>query len=65
MSGKLKAAVSSVRDKKEVLPGKQVELEKGDFRALCSAAYSVFGPVALGAIAFFAIVIVLFLLIWG
>lgn len=48
---------SSVRDVKTVQPGKETKLEKGDFPALLMASFSVFGPVLLGMLIFFAAII--------
>ena len=56
--------IDAVKEKKEVRPEKQVELEKGDFLALLSAGFQVFGPVLLGALAFFGIIIFIITLIW-
>ncbi|GJM59356.1 hypothetical protein [uncultured Dubosiella sp.] len=47
-------------EKKEKKPGKVDELEKDDFKALNKAAFQVFGPIIIGAIAVLALVILLF-----
>mgnify|MGYP004445835473 CR=1 len=57
--------IDAVKEKKTVKPGKQVELEKGDFQALISAAAQVFGPVLIGALLFFAIIIFIITKIWS
>ncbi len=53
----MKDTWNSVREKKTVQPGKETKLEKGDFPALLIASFSVFGPVLLGMLVFFAAVI--------
>lgn len=51
--------------KKEKQSDKVDLLEKNDFKALNSAAFQVFGPILLGAIVVLALVILIFLLIFG
>lgn len=54
---RLKDTWDTVRVKKTVQPGKTSDLEKGDFTALLIAGFSIFGPVVLGMLVFFAAVI--------
>lgn len=48
----------------EKLEGKEDVLEKGDFQALLIASMSVFGPVLLGMLVFFGIIILIINLVW-
>lgn len=62
---RLKDIANSIREKKEVQEGKQIDLEKDDYKALVRAAYMTFGPIALACVLFFALVIFLFVFLWG
>lgn len=50
-----------LREKKEVQPGKETKLEKGDFLALIIACVSVFGPFIFAFVALFFV----FIIAWG
>jgi hypothetical protein len=61
---KYKDALDSVRETKTVHKDKEIELEKGDFQALCKAAFAVYGKIFLGALLLFTIVICLLTFFW-
>lgn len=65
MSSKFSDVVSRIREVREVEPGKQTELEKGDMKALLIAATEVFAPVLLGMLAFFALLIGVLIFLWS
>lgn len=47
------------------MPGRESRLEEGDFKALVIAAFEVFGPVLLGMLAVFALIILIIVMIWN
>lgn len=62
---RLKDTLDLIRKKKEIEEGKEIEFEKGDFKALMFAAFSTFGPILLGLLAFFAFIIWLLTLLFS
>lgn len=64
MSSKFKDLIRSIKEKKEVEPGREARLEKGDYKALVIAAFEIFGPVLLGMLALFALIILIIVAIW-
>lgn len=65
MSGRFSDIQDSVSKVNTVLPGKDIGLEKGDFKALMAAAWSTLGKTALLTMAFFAAVILILSLLWS
>lgn len=65
MSSKFSDVISRIKEVKQVEEGKQSTLEKGDMKALIIAAFEIFGPVLLGMIAFFGLLIWIIVSIWG
>jgi hypothetical protein len=49
-------------EKQDKQNGKEDELEENDFKALLIAAFSVFGPILIGILVFFALIILLVVL---
>lgn len=64
MSSKFKDMIASVKDRKEVEFGKEIRLEAEDYKALCIAAFEIFGPVLLAMLGFFALIIFVMSMIW-
>lgn len=61
---RLSSIKDSIKEKKEIQKGREAKLEKDDFKALNIAAFQVFGPVLIGSIIFFALIILIITLIW-
>lgn len=61
---RLKETWDLVRKQKMVKEGKATRLEKGDFTALLIASFSVFGPVLIGCLIFFGLLIWLIVLLF-
>ncbi|UNT95151.1 hypothetical protein [Allobaculum mucilyticum] len=49
---------------RKVEEGKSIELEKGDFAALCAAAWSTLGRTAILTMGFFVLVAAVLILLW-
>ncbi|WP_304683946.1 hypothetical protein [Ileibacterium valens] len=65
MSSKFKDLIANLKDKKEVEFGKEVRLEKDDYKALLIACFQIFMPVLLGMLAVFALLILIIVAIWN
>lgn len=64
LKGRFSELISRVKEDWQVEEGKEVQLEKGDMKALIQSAYKVFAPILFGVLLFFALIIFVFMLIW-
>ncbi|WP_230227851.1 hypothetical protein [Allobaculum mucilyticum] len=64
MSDRLRSVRQSMSETRKVEEGKSIELEKGDFAALCAAAWSTLGRTAILTMGFFVLVAAVLILLW-